>query len=53
MQKDILEEMRKIDHNDDRRYRLLLQYLRHVEMEKKQRGFLRKLKKKWESRPTK
>ncbi len=49
MQKDILEQMRKLSHDDDRRYRLLLQYLRVVKLEKKQRGLLRRLKKKWET----
>ncbi|MFB9276672.1 hypothetical protein [Cohnella cellulosilytica] len=49
MQKNILDEMRKFDHDDDRRYQLLLRYLRLVDLEKKQRGFLRRLKRKWQA----
>ncbi|MFF2481019.1 hypothetical protein [Paenibacillus sp. NPDC058071] len=47
MKETILEEMRKFEHDDDRRYQLLLRYLRIVNAENKQRGFFKKLKRKW------
>ena len=52
MSKDVLEQMRKLNHDDDQRYRLLLDYLRLVKLEKKERGFLRRLKRKWDAHQT-
>ena len=44
---DVLNEMHKLSHEDEQRYRMLMIYLRLVE--KKQRGFLRRLKKQWDA----
>ncbi|KKO53219.1 hypothetical protein [Paenibacillus sp. DMB20] len=49
MRIDILNEMHKHSHGDEQRYRLLMRYLRLLDQEKKQRGFLKKFKKQWKS----
>ncbi len=49
MSKNILEQMRKHGHDDNQRYRLLLDYLRLVKLEKKERGLLRRLRRKWDA----
>ncbi|WP_162616303.1 hypothetical protein [Paenibacillus lutimineralis] len=47
MNNDILDEMHKLDHHDEQRYRLLMRYLRLLQNERKQHGFLKKLRKQW------
>ncbi|MCM3041312.1 hypothetical protein M3201_16525 [Paenibacillus motobuensis] len=47
MNNDILDEMHKLDHHDEQRYRLLMRYLRLLQNERKQHGFLKKFRKQW------
>jgi hypothetical protein len=49
MHSEVLKEMHKLNHEDEQRFQLLMRYLRLIEQERKQRGFLRKLKKQWET----
>ncbi|KEQ22227.1 valine--tRNA ligase [Paenibacillus tyrfis] len=49
MDRNVLNEMHKLSHDDEQRYRLLMRYLRIIGKEKKQRGFLRRFKKQWEA----
>ncbi|MNW62163.1 hypothetical protein D3C74_402790 [compost metagenome] len=44
---EMLDVMHKMSHNDELRYQLLMRYLRQVDRNKKQRGFLKKFKRQW------
>lgn len=44
---DILNEMHKLSHDDEQRYRLLMRYLRLVDQDRKHRGFLDKFRSQW------
>jgi len=52
MKSELLEEMRRRGHDDDQRYRLLMQYLKETKLEKQKRGLLRRLKNQWQSHLT-
>jgi len=47
--RNVLKELHKLSHDDEQRYRLLMRYLRTIGEEKKQRGFLKRFKKQWET----
>jgi len=46
---DILREIHKRSHEDEMRYRLVMQHLRQLRDEKGNKGLLKRLKKQWEA----